>query len=146
MERRRLKFAILGGGILLSMALLLALGISGSQGAAYYLTVAEFVERTEAGRVGFRVNGHVEQGSIVRLPTGQDVRFVMTDGERALPVRYHGIIPDTFVDKADVVVEGALGPDGVFEAHTLLAKCPSKYESADGSGAVASGTAGDGSD
>jgi cytochrome c-type biogenesis protein CcmE len=29
-----------------------------------------------------------------------------------------------------VVVEGVLGPDGVFVAHTLLAKCPSKYEAA----------------
>ena len=48
-----------------------------------------------------------------------------------LAVNYHGIIPDTFVDGADVVVEGALSTDGTFDAHTLLAKCPSKYESAD---------------
>ena len=46
--------------------------------------------------------------------------------------RYHGIVPDTFVDNADVVVEGRLAGDGTFEAHTLLAKCPSKYEAADG--------------
>ena len=36
--------------------------------------------------------------------------------------------PDTFVDGSEVVVEGSLGADGVFVAHTLLAKCPSKYE------------------
>ena len=44
-----------------------------------------------------------------------------------LPVRYRGVIPDTFMENSEVVVEGAL--DGqVFAAHTLLAKCPSKYE------------------
>ncbi|NIV47932.1 MAG: hypothetical protein GWN46_14570, partial [Gammaproteobacteria bacterium] len=53
------------------------------------------------------------------------------DGAATLAVHYHGIIPDTFVDGADVVVEGQLQSDGVFSAHTLLAKCPSKYESAD---------------
>jgi cytochrome c-type biogenesis protein CcmE len=74
----------------------------------------------------------VADGTIVRMPTGQDVTFVVTDGDATLPVRYHGIIPDTFVDGADVVVEGQLTGDGTFEAHTLLAKCPSKYEAADG--------------
>ena len=65
------------------------------------------------------------------LNSGEDVGFNMTDGEATLAVYYRGIIPDTFVDGADVVVEGQLQPDGVFAAHTLLAKCPSKYESAD---------------
>ena len=52
----------------------------------------------------------------------------MTDGTRALPILYSKEIPDTFVDRSEVVVEGAMRPDGVFVAHTLLAKCPSKYE------------------
>ena len=68
------------------------------------------------------------------LKSIETVAFVMTDGGRELPVRYHGIIPDTFVDDADVVVEGALGADGTFAAHTLLAKCPSKYEAAEKAG------------
>ena len=59
------------------------------------------------------------------------VRFVMTDGGASMPVNYHGIIPDTFVDGADVVVEGQIDGSGTFQAHTLLAKCPSKYEAAD---------------
>ena len=43
-------------------------------------------------------------------------------------IRYRGIVPDTFQDEADVVLEGITGPDKVFAADTLLAKCPSKYE------------------
>jgi cytochrome c-type biogenesis protein CcmE len=130
MDAKRAKFLLLGTGVVLAMAFLLVTAMSGSDGLVYYLTVSEFLERPEHGR-GFRVNGHVTAGSIERLPTGEDVRFVMSDGKAALPVAYHGIIPDTFVDEADVVVEGSLRADGVFEAHTLLAKCPSKYESAD---------------
>ena len=51
-----------------------------------------------------------------------------TDGTDTMSVRYGKELPDTFVDEAEVVVEGEIGADKVFEAHTLLAKCPSKYE------------------
>jgi len=67
----------------------------------------------------------------VRATSGEDVSFTITDGDSTLPVDYHGIIPDTFVDGAEVVVEGSLKHDGTFVAHMLLAKCPSKYEAAD---------------
>jgi cytochrome c-type biogenesis protein CcmE len=52
---------------------------------------------------------------------------MITDGARALPVAYSGVVPDIFKDGRQVVVEGALGRDGTFEATTLLAKCPTKY-------------------
>jgi cytochrome c-type biogenesis protein CcmE len=54
----------------------------------------------------------------------------MTDGKATYKVDYRGIIPDTFSDSVDVVVEGRLGDDGVFHATTLLAKCASRYEAA----------------
>jgi cytochrome c-type biogenesis protein CcmE len=132
MDRRRLKFFLLGGGVALSMGFLLVVGMSRPGGFAYYLTVSEFMAQPDRHGDGFRINGKVAAGTIERASSGQDVRFLMTDGVQSLPVAYHGIIPDTFVDGADVVVEGALAPGGSFEAHTLLAKCPSKYESADG--------------
>jgi len=134
LEKKRLKFLLLGVGIVATMGFLLAVGIKGSGGFAYYVTVSEFMAHGARGGDNFRINGKVTEGSIDRLPTGQDVTFVMNDGAVSLPVRYHGIIPDTFVDRADVVVEGALRPDGVFEATTLLAKCPSKYEAAQKAG------------
>ncbi len=128
MDRKRLKFLILGCGIVATMGGLLIVAMSG--GATYYLTVAEFVAHPERGTAGLRINGKVDTGSIVRAATGQDVTFVMTDGTALLPIRYHGIVPNTFVDEANVVVEGQLAADGTFDAHTLLAKCPSKYEAA----------------
>jgi cytochrome c-type biogenesis protein CcmE len=133
-DRKRIKFIVLGSGVALSMAFLLVVGLSNSGGFAYYLTVSEYLERNLPSSDGVRVNGKVTPGTIERLPGGEDVRFTMSDGTRSMPVAFHGIIPDTFVDEADVVVEGRLGDDGTFVAHTLLAKCPSKYESADDAG------------
>jgi cytochrome c-type biogenesis protein CcmE len=123
-----MKFLLLGVGIVASMGFLLVVGMNRPGGMAYYLSVSEFVQSADRATSDFRVNGKVEDGSIERMPTGQDVSFQMTDGSNYLAVSYHGVIPDTFVDGADVVVEGQLRADGVFQAHTLLAKCPSKYE------------------
>jgi cytochrome c-type biogenesis protein CcmE len=132
MDRKRLKFLMLGVGIVATMGTLLVVGMNQDGNLSYYLTVSEFVGSPDRSGDGFRINGKVAEGSIVRESTGQDVAFVVTDGDAELAVRYHGIVPDTFVDNADVVVEGRLAGDGTFEAHTLLAKCPSKYEAADG--------------
>ena len=130
MDRRRLKFLALATGIVATMVFILAVGIQG--GMVYYLTVSEFVEQGATAGDNFRINGKVQPGSIERLPGGSRVRFIMTEGAENLPVDYEGIIPDTFVDDADVVVHGALQADGIFRADELLAKCPSKYEAADG--------------
>ena len=143
MDRKRLKFLVLGTGVLVSMALLMVVGMGQPGGFAYYLTVSEFLAAPERGEDAFRVNGKVLQGSIQRMSSGQDVAFRMSEGGATLAVQYHGIIPDTFVDEADVVVEGHLQQDGKFVAHTLLAKCPSKYEAAEGyDGGTAASTAG----
>ena len=131
MDRRRLKFVLLGSGIMLSMAFLIWAGMDQRGGFAYYLTVTEYLDQDRQSTDGFRVNGKVVEGTIRRLPGGEQVQFTMSDGTMSLQVQYHGIIPDTFVDNAEVVVEGSLGEDRIFEAHLMLAKCPSKYEAAE---------------
>ena len=132
LEKRRLKFALLGAGVVLAMGLILSVGLKGSGGLVYYVTVTEFRELEDpAATGGIRVNGRVVEGTIERMASGEDVAFTMSDGTTSLAVEYSGIIPDTFVDRADVVVEGHLESNGVFVAGTLLAKCPSKYEAAD---------------
>ncbi len=131
MDRRRLKFLLLGCGVLLSMTCLIVVGMNRPGGMVYYLTVTEFMQLDDRGDGNARINGSVLTGTIDRLPTGLDATFVISDGTTSVPVSYHGIIPDTFVDKAPVVVEGRLQDDGTFVAHTLLAKCPSKYEAAE---------------
>ena len=123
------KFVIAISLLIGGLAILFGVGLKGS--LAYYLTVSEFLDGGASGDLGdnFRINGNVVSGSIERKPSGLGVRFLMSDENRELPVVYSKETPDTFVDGAEVVVEGSLGADGVFVAHTLLAKCPSKYES-----------------
>lgn len=100
----------------------------------YYLTPGELASKVSSDSsfvgTGVKVGARVVPGSIVRAASGREVAFRMTDGAQTYPVVYRGIIPDTFSDSADVVVEGRLNADGTFRATTLLAKCASRYENA----------------
>jgi len=130
MDRKKLRLVLIGAGILACVGFLLAVSLSSKSGLVYYYTVSEFKKLEGAQSTGIRINGKVEDGSILRQKSGMDVRFNVTDGQSVLPVEYHGVIPDTFVDGADVVVEGGVRQDGTFQASSMLAKCPSKYEAA----------------
>jgi len=70
----------------------------------------------------------VVNGTIERAPDGRSVIFQMTDSTTTYKVHYKGVIPDTFTEGVNVVVEGRLNDEGTFEATTLLAKCASRYE------------------
>lgn len=94
--------------------------------AEYYQTVSEV--RAHPGSGDVRVLGVVQEG-VQRSNGGLDVRFTESEGGASMPVQYHGTVPDIFQPGIDVVVEGRLGPDGVFHARTLLAKCPSRFSS-----------------
>lgn len=98
--------------------------------AVYYLTVSELQGATP-GIYGqpVRVAGKVAAGSIQRDPTTLFVSFVAEDDSGRLPVSYKGVLPDIFGEGVEVVVEGKYAESGTFTAGTLLAKCPSKFES-----------------
>ena len=75
-----------------------------------------------------RAGGMVMAGSVARQPNGLDVRFVLTDYEGSdFQVRYSGILPDLFREGQGVLVQGQLGPDGVFQADEVLAKHDENY-------------------
>lgn len=124
------KFIVAGFLIFGSIGYLMLSGVSDSM--IYYYTVSEVCERgAELTGKGIRVSGHVQPGSIVRDGGGSQVAFVVfgRDADQTIDVTYRGVIPDTFKDNAEVVVEGTFDDDARhFEATTLLAKCPSKYE------------------
>ena len=124
-----IKFIVLG------LALAGAIGylfISGMQSSmVYYLTLEELSAKPPRVGEGVRLAGWVKEGSITGSAVDGGISFVMTDGERELPVDYSGQIPDTFEDEAEVIVEGIFQDKPVFDAATILAKCPSKYEAGD---------------
>jgi len=73
----------------------------------------------------FRIGGMVEKGSVRR--DGVEVRFVVTDTARSIPVTYRGALPDLFREGKGVVAQGTLGADGVFQAREVLAKHDENY-------------------
>ncbi len=109
-----------------------------TDGMVYYLTPVELMERVEADpsfrSVGVKVSGRVVEGSWVKGSIGDPHRFVvrdlLEDGAR-ISVKYADVLPDTFNDEAEVVIEGHLKEDGSFEAHAVLTKCGSRYEAAE---------------
>ena len=130
--KARTKF-IAGGILILGTAGYLMAGAI-DETAMYYLTPHELATKVAADstflETGVKVGARVVPGTIRRETGGRAVAFQVTDGTQSYPVIYRGIIPDTFTDSVDVVVEGRLGRDGTFRATTLLAKCASRYENA----------------
>ena len=132
---KKVKFA---AGISVIVVCMLYLVVSGFQKTAiYYFTVSE-LEARETEFVGQRIKlaGKVVPGSIRSIEGQRVIEFEIWEPEEGQKaslsgkrrIRYRGIVPDTFKDEADVVLEGVTGTDGLFSADMLLAKCPSKYE------------------
>jgi len=120
----RLKFVIGGAIILLVLGWLIFSSIEGA--SARYLTVDDLLAEGPSDRV-VRVSGIVVGESIDWNPQQLILRFEIADEGGSLPVMYEGIRPDMFRDGAQAVVEGKYTSNGLFEASTLLLKCPSKY-------------------
>jgi cytochrome c-type biogenesis protein CcmE len=140
--QKKAKFGIGIAVIVVSMAALAWLGYGESK--TYYHTIAELPTLQGAARSHrLRVGGTVEPGSI-RRASGR-VDFVLQGEGKSLPVSYVGSdpLPDTFVDKAQALVEGSLAGDGSFVAEQVQAKCASKYEAAPGAAPPSGGAAAD---
>ena len=125
MQTSKWKFLV---SALIVLGVLAWLGVSGiRETQTYYLTLAELRAR-ETVPERLRVAGDVVVGSIRR--EGRTVRFQLEQRGQRLEVIYRGSepLPDTFVDGAQAIVNGSLGPDQVFRAQKVQAKCASKYE------------------
>jgi cytochrome c-type biogenesis protein CcmE len=139
------KFGVLIAAILGVLGWLAAGGVKDTK--TYYKTISELNRLGDQDRERrMRVGGDVEDNSIVR--NGHDVQFVLKQEDCGdvtpcpepaagasrnyvrLKVVYNGIepLPDTFKPGAQALADGRLGPDGVFHASKVQAKCASKYE------------------
>lgn len=134
---KQIKF-LLSGTLVIAATIVWFVFVAGgaaTSGAAYDISLKEFRARSiPTLDEDVRVRGKVEEGSIFQRPGSAEVTFSLADGPDTLKVKYstreHGVLPDTFVDGAAAVVTGSLDESGVFQAHTIQAKCPSKYEGA----------------
>jgi cytochrome c-type biogenesis protein CcmE len=125
------KFAVL---IVIVIGTLVWLAAGGmTQNKTYYKTISEVGQMGgQAHGKRLRVAGDVADGSIQRK--GKTVEFELVQENRRLRVCYSGTdpLPDTFRDGAQAMADGKLGPDGVFQATKIQAKCASKYEAKPG--------------
>ena len=97
----------------------------------YYQEPHELLARGDAAvGVTVRLGGLVEEGSVEREAPGEDyeLRFVLTDNEASIPVVTTNAPTSSFRAGTGAVVEGALGPDGTFEATQVIVKHDENYE------------------
>lgn len=100
-----------------------------SEGTEFYKHVDEVMADPAAWQgKRLQLHGFVVEKSIMRRPDTLDYRFQVQSHGKVVPVRYTGVVPDTFKDGAEVVLKGRLGPDGfAVDKDGVMAKCPSKY-------------------
>lgn len=128
--RKRLPLSFLLAGIAILGAVIYLVYANTQTNAVYYMTVPELKHCTICTTQAVRVAGVVQAGSVVRNDSNDLIKFVITDGNQSLPVTYSGVVPDIFRPGIQVVVEGHYTGQGPFQAQILLAKCPSKFQSA----------------
>ncbi|HEV8130935.1 MAG TPA: cytochrome c maturation protein CcmE [Acidobacteriota bacterium] len=115
--------------LFISALLFYLMSSSFTNSVVYYYSVEEFESQLDKLQDrGVRVNGKATS-----IQKGQrECRFEVVGRKDRLPVAYEGLLPDTFKEGAEVVVEGHWDSgQRHFHATNLLAKCPSKYEGKD---------------
>ncbi len=127
MKARHKKLMLIGIA-LAGIGIIAALVLNAFQSNLVFIFSTTQVAQGEAptGRA-FRIGGLVEAGSVKRQPDGINVKFVVTDTAKSIPVVYQGILPDLFKEGKGVVAEGKLGSDGLFTASQVLAKHDENY-------------------
>lgn len=122
-----LKF-ILGGVVLLGV-IAFVMYSSFQSNTVYYYTLPELqAQRAQLTGHTVRVNGPLDKTSIQNDQKNLILQFNLMEDNIVLPVVYHGVAPDTMGSGESVVAEGQLDSNGIFQASTILVKCPSKYE------------------
>lgn len=131
--RKHGRFMVGLVGVAAIVSYLIWTGVSDTM--VYYLTPTELLARVKADpsfrKMGVKVSGKVVAGTFERVPGPLLYRFRvrdLSDPTAAFEVEYRDVIPDTFTDQSEVVLEGRLDANGVFQATTLLTKCGSRYE------------------
>ena len=129
-RRKRIPLSFFIAGIAILGAVIYLVYINTQTSALYYMTIPELKHCATCETQDVRVAGYVQAGTIVHNDQTQAVSFVIEDGKQTLQVTYSGVLPDIFRAGVQVVVEGHYSGSGPFQAQTLLAKCPSKFQSA----------------
>eukprot|EP01037_Dinobryon_pediforme_P013999 gene13999-14117_t len=97
----------------------------------FFFTPSELASKTIKTGSRLRIGGLVKLGSVTKM-AGQQVTFVITDGNGDLQIDYAGLLPDLFREGQGVIVEGVYqAPNStlqnIFHADSVLAKHDERY-------------------
>jgi cytochrome c-type biogenesis protein CcmE len=124
MKPRHKRLALIVSGLAaIAIAAGLILNAFQSNLVFFYTPTQVADNEVPVGR-NFRIGGLVEEGSVQR--EGVNVRFMVTDTAKSIPVVYSGILPDLFREGQGVVAQGRLEA-GQFRADQVLAKHDENY-------------------
>ena len=120
----RVRIAACLAVIMVAIAWIAVRGLTGN--FVYYLTPTDIVAHHKA-HVGqrIRLGGYVVPGTVHHA--GSVLMFTVTDGAYSMQVSATGAVPELFKAGQGVVLEGALGNDGLFHADTLLVRHNGTY-------------------
>jgi len=122
---RHKRLAAIGLGVAALGAATALVLMAFEQNLVFFFTPSQVAAKEAPQGRTFRIGGMVVPGSVKR--DGVDVRFVVTDTAKTIPVTYRGALPDLFKEGKGVVAQGQLGADGVFAAKEVLAKHDENY-------------------
>jgi len=126
MTRRQRRVVLIGTGLgVLGVAAALVL-FALRDTIVFFNSPTDVVEKHVVPGTRIRLGGLVKPGSLVHTDA-LNVRFEVTDGNKAILVAYAGSLPDLFREGQGVVAEGTLDGAGVFKAETILAKHDETY-------------------
>ena len=137
MNRSAKRRLVVVGGIIV-VAMLVIVAIAGSGAAASSLSIADVVSGDYRGKK-VQVSGSVvadsltSEGSTALFEIQPEEGSAAVSGQETLTVRYDGALPATFGTGVVAICTGTVESDNTLTATELVTKCPSKYESAEGS-------------
>lgn len=126
MQKRNFKIYFVIIAVLATFIVLVGSGME--EAMVYTITVKELkAEPAKFEGRGVRLTGTVVEGSLLSH-AATSYEFDMLADNETLRVQYNGILPDTFRENHEVIVEGKYLGAGVFAAQHIFTKCASKYE------------------
>ena len=122
-KQRRIQVILI---TFISLALATALiGYAMRDGINFFRSPSEVLQQPPSKNETFRIGGLVKDGSLVR-GFGTVIYFIVTDGNKSVPVEYSGILPDLFAEGQGMIATGKyIG--GKFLASEILAKHDENY-------------------
>lgn len=130
-KKAKRRLVVVGGIVVIAMLVIVA--IAGSGGAASSLSIGDVLGGGYEGKK-VQVSGAVVADSLTS--EGSTAVFAIApeegDASQELTVSYDGALPATFGTGVVAICTGTV-TDGVLNATEMVTKCPSKYESAEGS-------------